>query len=101
MKLTPAEVRHIAELARLKLTPAEEEKYATELSAILSFVGQLQEVSLTDTAPTAQVTGLQNVWRDDVVQTIDEATRLKLLAQFPERRLDLLSAPAVFTEYKE
>lgn len=101
MKLTPAEVRHIAELARLKLTPAEEEKYATELSAILSFVGQLQEVDLTDTPPTAQVTGLQNVWREDAVIEAAADVRVKLLAQFPERRLDLLSAPAVFTEYKE
>lgn len=65
--LTPAQVAHIAKLARLTLTPAEEEKMAKELSSILQYVDMLGEVNTDDVAPTAQVTGLTNTLRDDVV----------------------------------
>jgi aspartyl-tRNA(Asn)/glutamyl-tRNA(Gln) amidotransferase subunit C len=44
MSLTRAEVDHIAKLARLKLTDKEKEKYRLQLSAVLDYVAQLQEL---------------------------------------------------------
>jgi aspartyl-tRNA(Asn)/glutamyl-tRNA(Gln) amidotransferase subunit C len=69
--LTPAHVAHIAKLARLTLTPAESEKMAKELSSILQYVDMLGEVNTDTVTPTAQVTGLANALRDDIVHPSD------------------------------
>lgn len=65
MKLTKDQVRHVAKLARLGLTPQEVEKFQTQLSGILDYVEQLNEVNTDGVEPTAQVTGLVNVMRED------------------------------------
>lgn len=96
MKLTRDEVEHLGRLARLALTEEEKGRYATELSAILEYVEQLQEVDTTDVEPTSQVTGLEDVYREDVVRSCDEETRRKIVAQFPDRDGDLLKVPGVF-----
>ena len=66
--LTPAQVRHIAKLARIEIEDNEVEKYAKELSAILEYVEQLKEVDTKGVEPTAQVTGQENVFRPDVIE---------------------------------
>ncbi|MDD5623256.1 MAG: Asp-tRNA(Asn)/Glu-tRNA(Gln) amidotransferase subunit GatC [Candidatus Peribacteraceae bacterium] len=68
MALSPAQVRHIAKLARLEISDAEVEKYARELSAILDYVEKLKEVKTEGVEPTAQVTGQANVFRSDVIE---------------------------------
>lgn len=65
MKLSKEEIQHIANLARLELTVEEQEKYGSQLSDVLSFIEQLKEVDTTDCEPTAQVTGLENIFRSD------------------------------------
>ena len=44
MRLTQDEVRHVAELAKLRLTEAETEEYTGQLSAILDYAAVIQEV---------------------------------------------------------
>lgn len=66
-RLTEAHVRHIARLARLELTDAEVHRYASELTAILGYIDQLQEVNTENVQPTAQVTGLTNTLRPDQI----------------------------------
>ena len=70
MKLTTEEVRKLAHLVRLKLTPEEEERYAEQLTDILDQVDMLTELDTTGAAETTQVTGLKNVTRED---TIDQS----------------------------
>jgi len=65
--LSNEQIKHIANLARLELSEAELEKYGGQLSGILSFVEQLQEVDTDNIEPTAQVTGMENVFREDEV----------------------------------
>jgi aspartyl-tRNA(Asn)/glutamyl-tRNA(Gln) amidotransferase subunit C len=48
MPLTINEVRHIARLARLDLTPEEEERYRLQLSAILDYFNKLQQLKISD-----------------------------------------------------
>ncbi len=69
--LTKAQVEHIAKLARLTLSPAEAEKMTKELSSILQYVEQLNEVNTDSVTPTAQVTGLTNTLREDDVKPSD------------------------------
>lgn len=101
MKLTIADVEHIAHLARLDLADAEKEQYTEELSAILTLVEVLQQVDTTGVKPTSHITAELDELRPDVVVQLDDITRGKLIALFPESKADLLVVPPVFTEYKK
>ncbi len=68
MGLTLAEVRHIAQLARLGLSEEEETLYRDQLTAILDYAAVLQEVDTSQVPPTATVLRLRNVMRDDMVE---------------------------------
>jgi len=75
MTLTLAEVEHIAELARLKLTLEEKERYREQLSAILDYFGQLQNLDTADIPPTSSVLPGRSVLRADEARfglSIDE-----------------------------
>jgi aspartyl-tRNA(Asn)/glutamyl-tRNA(Gln) amidotransferase subunit C len=48
MPLSIKEVRHIARLARLELTPEEEERYRLQLSDILDYFHKLQQLKISD-----------------------------------------------------
>lgn len=65
--LTRDQVLHIAKLARLELTPEEVDKMTKELSSILGYIEMLNEVDTAAVEPTAQVTGITNALRDDIV----------------------------------
>lgn len=68
-KLTEEEVKHVAKLAKLTLAPGEVKKFQKQLSEILVYVGQLQAVKTGKVEPTNQVTGLENVFREDQTKT--------------------------------
>jgi aspartyl-tRNA(Asn)/glutamyl-tRNA(Gln) amidotransferase subunit C len=58
-------VLHVARLARLRLSEAEVEKMAGELSGILEHVDRIGELDLDDVPPTSHVVELENVLRAD------------------------------------
>ncbi|MBI2613691.1 MAG: Asp-tRNA(Asn)/Glu-tRNA(Gln) amidotransferase subunit GatC [Candidatus Levybacteria bacterium] len=60
-------VPHIAKLANLPLKPQEKDKFEKQLSEILSYVEKLSEVDTKDSETTSQVTGLENITREDEV----------------------------------
>lgn len=64
-KLTRDDVLKLARLSRLRLTDDEIEKFRSELSGILEYVGALDKVDTANLEPTYQVTGLTNVSRKD------------------------------------
>jgi aspartyl-tRNA(Asn)/glutamyl-tRNA(Gln) amidotransferase subunit C len=59
------QVLHVAKLARLRLSEAEVEKMAGELSGILGHVDRIGELDLDDVSPTSHVVDLENVLRPD------------------------------------
>lgn len=63
--LTHDQVRHIAKLARITLREEQVERFASELTSILDYVEQLQEVDTKDVKPLKHVTGLSNALRKD------------------------------------
>lgn len=94
MALTLDEVRHVARLARLRLTEAELEAMREQLSSILDYVDMLQEVDVTGVPPTAQVTDVVNVVRPDEVRPslpLEEA-----LAEAPRREGNFFKVKPVF-----
>ena len=66
MQLSRGEVELVAELARLKLSAGEIERYGQQLSAILEYFAQLQLVDTTDIPPTSSVLPERSHLRDDV-----------------------------------
>jgi aspartyl-tRNA(Asn)/glutamyl-tRNA(Gln) amidotransferase subunit C len=82
-KVSKTDVEQIAQLARLELTEAEKQKYQTELSAILGYVDTIAEVDTNGVEPTAQVTGLSDVLRDDVKE-VSTLSKDQILSNAPE-----------------
>ena len=68
MSLTIKQVEEIAELGRLILSEEEKVKFSGQLSAILDYAETIQELDTSGIPPTAQVTGLEGIMRDDVVK---------------------------------
>lgn len=60
-------VKHIAKLANLTISDDEVTKFESQLSQILTHIEKLNEVDTTNIKPTSQVTGLENILRDDNV----------------------------------
>lgn len=96
MSITIEEVKKIAELARIELTPDEERRHAETISAVLDYMKILNEVDTSGVEPTFQVTGLKNVFRQDI---IEPCTIVKeLVGQMPQMENDELVVPEVFEE---
>ncbi|MCJ7804642.1 Asp-tRNA(Asn)/Glu-tRNA(Gln) amidotransferase subunit GatC [Patescibacteria group bacterium] len=68
-KLSEKEVKHVAKLAKLGLTPSEVKKFQEQLSEVLAYMEILKEVKTEKTEPTSQVTSLENVFREDKAKT--------------------------------
>ena len=96
VKLTIGEIEQIAVLARLELSDKEKKMYAEQLTVVLEYVDMLRAVDTSNVIETCQVTGLEDVYREDEPVACEPETREKLLALFPERAGDLLRVPAVF-----
>lgn len=96
MKLSKEDIQNIASLARLSLTDEEVEMYQKQLSSVLDYMKVLNDVDTDNTPITAQVTGLEDVFRNDETVDCPEDQRRKIIEQFPEESNDALRVPAVF-----
>lgn len=73
---TNLDVNYVARLANLPLTPSQKKKFAGQLSQVLEYVSQIQKQDTSGVEETAQVSGQENVMREDEVKpglTQDEA----------------------------
>jgi aspartyl-tRNA(Asn)/glutamyl-tRNA(Gln) amidotransferase subunit C len=94
--LDEAVVRHVAHLARLRISDAEAALFATQLSKVLEYVKQLNELDTRDVAPTAHALLVSNVFREDEVRpawTPDQA-----LYNAPDRRDGFFRVPKVLDQ---
>ena len=96
MHLSTADVEHIAELAKLALTPDEIEQYRRQLSDILEHFETLQQVDTSSVPPTASVLPLRTVMRADQVRP--SLSTEDALANAPDRQDGFLRVRAVFGE---
>jgi aspartyl-tRNA(Asn)/glutamyl-tRNA(Gln) amidotransferase subunit C len=91
--ISPEEVAHVAHLARLNLSEAEQEQFTAQLGAILDYMMQLNEVPTEGVEPTSHVLDLVNVFREDRVQqtiAVEEALR-----NAPERAHQYVVVPRI------
>ena len=64
-RLDEATVRHVAHLARLTVTDEEVARFSAQLSAVLDYVEQLDQLDTSDVPPTAHPLPVTNVLRAD------------------------------------
>jgi aspartyl-tRNA(Asn)/glutamyl-tRNA(Gln) amidotransferase subunit C len=72
------DIKYVAHLARLALTPEEEQKIGAQLGSVLAYIEKLKEVDVSNVEPTAHAFPLVNVTRPDVIRpslTNEEALR--------------------------
>ena len=62
-KLDVSQIEHIAKLSKLEISKEDQELYSAQLSSVLDYIEQLQEVNTDNVKETANITGLSNVWR--------------------------------------
>ena len=62
------DISHIAKLANLPILPSEKNKLEKQLEETISYVDELSKVDTKNVLPTSQVTGLENVTREDVAK---------------------------------
>lgn len=94
-----ATVRHVAHLARLKLTDDEISQFARQLSSILDYVRQLNELDTEGVEPTAHALPIKNVFRKD---TISPSWRPEqALHDAPDTHGDFFRVPKVFDQQQE
>lgn len=82
--LSIEEVQKIAQLSRIELREGEVEKFQSELSTIIDYFGELQQVDTEGVEIVSSVTGLENVDRKDEVVAIDYQE--DIMANAPERK---------------
>jgi aspartyl-tRNA(Asn)/glutamyl-tRNA(Gln) amidotransferase subunit C len=94
-KLSEEDVKHIAKLANLTLTQIEITKFQTQLSAILGYVDQLQQVNTDGVEETSQVTGLTNVFHQDNFDTQQTLSQEKATKASSHKKNNYFEVPAV------
>ncbi len=93
MALDKAAVAHIASLARIRLSEAELEPLTGELSQILDWVEQLNEVDTTGVAPMASAAAASLPMRNDEVT--DGGCREAVLGNAPLTTRGFFTVPKV------
>jgi aspartyl-tRNA(Asn)/glutamyl-tRNA(Gln) amidotransferase subunit C len=91
--LTTDEVRKVALLARLALTPSDEEMFARQLGQILGYVRRLQALDLTGVEPMAHAVPLPAPERPDEV--VPSLPREEVLRNAPQRVADGIAVPKI------
>jgi aspartyl-tRNA(Asn)/glutamyl-tRNA(Gln) amidotransferase subunit C len=72
------DVKYVAQLARIALTPDEEKKIGAQLGHVLGYIEKLRELDVTDVEPTAHAVPMVNVMRaDEVRPSLSQAEALR------------------------
>ncbi len=93
-KISRDDVQYLAQLSSLELNDSEIDKLQIDIGNILGYVEQLGELDTSGVEPTYQVTGLENVWRDDEIINYN-VSREELLSRAPEAADNQIKVPKV------
>ncbi len=93
MQLTPADVRKVASLARLKVSDVEVASLTTDLTAILGYIDVLNEIDTTGIEPMVHAVELHNVLRVDLV--VESLPRAAALSNAPRSDGECFLVPAI------
>jgi len=81
--ISKKEVKKVAALARIGVEEKDLEKLSKDLSGVLDWIDQLKELDVTDIEPTAHITGMDDVVREDKADEFVATD--KIVDLFPEK----------------
>lgn len=90
------QVQKVAQLARLDLTPDEEERFTSQLDSILDYFQQLNELDTSNVPPTARAIDVSNVTRTDTLEAWEN--REAILDSAPDRDGEFFKVPKILNE---
>ena len=93
--LNREQVHKVALLARLELTPEEEEQYAGQMSSVLDYFEQLSELDTTGIEPTTRAIDMSNITRHDALSSYQNLAGIYDAA--PDRETDFFKVPKIMT----
>lgn len=93
-QITHDDVLRLAALSSISLSDEEADRLQGDIGRILEYIQQLSELDTEGVEPTYQVTDLQNVWRNDEVDTYGVSEEA-LLALAPESKDNQIKVPKV------
>ena len=91
--ISTSDIQYLASLSSLALADDEVDGLRQDLENIIGYIEQLGELDTAGVEPTYQVTGLENVWREDEVQS--GVSREALLNLAPEKQNNQVKVPQV------
>lgn len=94
VQISTQDVTQLASLSALALSDSELEALRGDIANILSYIDELSELNTDGVLPTYQVTGLENVTRDDLVVE-SSVTREDLLTLAADRANTSIKVPKV------
>lgn len=89
------DVGHVAKLANLQLKEKEKERFEKQLSSVLDYINKLQEIDTKNVKPTSQVTGLENIFREDKVKPC--LSQKEVLANAKSKHNGMFKVKAILT----
>lgn len=93
MKITDAQVEHVAQLARLELRPEEKARMRDQLNSILEYMEKLNELNTDEVEPTSHVLPITNVMKEDRVEP--SLSREASLANVPNHEDGHIRVPKI------
>ncbi|MFA6618815.1 MAG: Asp-tRNA(Asn)/Glu-tRNA(Gln) amidotransferase subunit GatC [Candidatus Neomarinimicrobiota bacterium] len=93
MAISREEVQYIAGLARLTLNEEEIELYSKQLSDILAYIDQLNELDVENIEPMSHVLDMINVMRED--KHLPSLSREEVMANAPDHDGEHFKVPRV------
>lgn len=88
-------IKHIAKLSNLELTDDECHVFAKELSSILDYMKELNEVNTEGVEPVAHAVSLRNAFRDDESAEVDIESAAELVNVAPEKEEGYIKVRAI------
>lgn len=91
--IDPKALEHIANLARLHVTPKEAEEFAAQLSKVLGYFEQISKVETKGVEPLVTPSDIQTFWREDIAKK--ELSAEEIVANAPAKTGNLFTVPPV------
>jgi len=93
MSSAEIDVKYVAQLARIALTPEEEKKLGAQLGNILGYIEKLRELDVSNIEPTAHAVPLVNVMRADETEVC--LSQFETLRNAPRQANGLFIVPKI------
>ena len=97
-KLTLSDIQHVAKLAKLPLTEKQSAKLTNQVGITVQYISQLQSLKTDNVTETSQVTGQENVLREDAIDTSRMLTQEEALSNAKRTHKGFFVVDAVFDE---